>query len=153
MFFGAEGWPRKGAAANGRHASPLEEGKQFGRTSHPQPSSPAALLINDYPYAVIDLAAPCSCSRRGFPPTTANWRRGVRSEALMESFHDRLISCCEPRRRGGISSSSRVQRRDAARGSRVRARYSDRALQRPAEIAVCGCAPLESRVGLGRTLP
>ena len=49
----------------------------------------AALLINDYPHAVINFVERCSYSRTGFPSPHENWRHGTWMETLMELFGDK----------------------------------------------------------------
>jgi hypothetical protein len=47
----------------------------------------AALLINNYPHAVIDFADRRSYCRTGFPSPLPDWNRGAWTEDLMELFH------------------------------------------------------------------
>ena len=46
----------------------------------------AALLINDYPHAVIDFEGRCSYCRSGFPVPPRDWNREVWSEELKDLF-------------------------------------------------------------------
>jgi len=46
----------------------------------------AALLINDYPHAVIDFATRCAYCRTGFPAAANGWTRGTWTDDLMNLF-------------------------------------------------------------------
>lgn len=48
--------------------------------------SKTALLLNDYPHAVIDFAARCSYCRSNFPPPPSGWRRRSWDETLIGLF-------------------------------------------------------------------
>ncbi len=46
----------------------------------------SALLLNDYPHALIDFNARCTYCRTGFPPAPEHWRHEPWDDSLMEIF-------------------------------------------------------------------
>jgi hypothetical protein len=48
----------------------------------------AALLLNEYPHAVIDFSERCSYCRTGFPAPPDGWRRAEWHDGLMRLFRE-----------------------------------------------------------------
>ena len=49
----------------------------------------AAVLLNEYPHAVIDFDKCCSYSRTNYPDPPGNWKRGEWEGDLVKVFQDR----------------------------------------------------------------